>query len=328
MENIRWGIIGAGRISAEFAAALIRTQGTQLAAVASRDHDRAQEFAGRFGIARAYGSYEELVEDQEIDVVYIGTPHSKHKKNAMLCLNHGKHVLCEKAFTLNEEDTAQLIEMAGDKGLFLMEAMWTKFHPVTNKVKEWIDQGRIGAVRLMNISFGFKSEFNQEDRLFNISMGGGALLDVGIYPVTYAVHMMGEMPVSVSGSAWLGKTGVDEVNNVQMQFENGAIAVLSSAISANLGQEGVLIGEKGKIVLDRFFMAQKAEIYDNEGRLTERYEEPFLVNGYEYEIMEVNRCIQGHKTQSPVNPLEDTKNIMHLLDQIRSQWGLVYPQEK
>jgi predicted dehydrogenase len=328
MKTIRWGIIGAGSISSTFATALNATNGAELVAVASRDLLRARNFAKEFHIPTAYSSYEEIVTDDNVEVIYIGTPHSEHIKNVELCIKSKKHVLCEKAFTLNEKDTTYLINLAKEYNVFLMEAMWTKLLPTTIMVKDWINSGRIGTLKYLSIRFGFFNERNVENRFFNLDLGGGALLDVGIYPVTYAVHMMEQLPKSIQSSALIGFTGVDEVNSILLQFENGAIADLSSSINVEVGKDALLVGEKGKIIVENFWKAERAELFDNEGNLLEVCDEPFQVNGYEYEVMEVNQCIREAKIQSDIVPLQATKDIMRILDTLRGQWNMVYPKEQ
>lgn len=328
METIKWGIIGAGNISSTFATALNSLENTKLVAVAARDFNRAKEFALQFQVEKAYGSYEELARDSEIDVVYIGTPHTEHLANAKLCIRNQKAVLCEKPFTLNCKQSEYLIRLAKEKQVFLMEAMWTKFLPVTRKVKEWISDKRIGDPKHFKISFGFYAEFQREHRLFHPKLGGGALLDVGIYPITYVVHLLGKLPDSIISSAVIGKTGVDDQNVIILKYNEGILCDLSSAISAEIGKDAVIVGDKGRIVIPNFWAADKASLYDVDNNLVEYYSKPFAMNGYEYEAEEVNACLRDKKTESEIIPLANTIEIMKLMDQIRADWGLVYPQEQ
>ncbi len=327
MKIIKWGIIGTGMISSNFAAALNSLDNTDMVAVASRDLNKAKEFANRFRIKKAYGSYEELVMDPEIDVIYIGTPHTEHKNNSELCITHGKAVLCEKPITINQKDTQYLISLAKEYNVFLMVAMWTKFLPTTKVVKKWIQKKLIGEIKYMNISFGFKAEYDVNSRLYNPKFAGGALLDVGIYPITYAIHMMDGLPDQVTGRAYIGKSNVDEMNVIIFQYKEGAMADLSSAISADTGRDAVIIGDKGKIVVPNFFMAESAELYDSSGKLVDSFLSPFSENGYEYEAEEVNQCLREGKKESAVIPHRDMLDIMKLLDGLRAEWGLTYPQE-
>lgn len=328
MKTIKWGIIGAGKISSKFATALNAMEGTELAAVASRDQNRAKEFADRFHINKTYTSYEELVKDPEIDVIYIGTPHTEHKANAALCITNKKAVLCEKPFTLNQKDTQALIDLAKEHDVFLMEAMWTKFLPATKVVKKWIQDKIIGDVRYFQVSFGYHSEFNSNSRLFNPDLGGGALLDVGIYPISYVTYLMDRLPDHVTSNAYLGKSNVDEINVIAMRFNEGTVADLNSAISADTGNDAVIICDKGKIVVPNFWMADSAQLYDEDGKLIDAFLLPFTANGYVYEAEEVNNCLREGRKESEVVPLKDTLNIMKIMDAIRSDWGLIYPQER
>ena len=328
MKTIKWGIIGAGRISSTFATALNSMENTELLAVAARDKERADLFAERFHAKKAYGSYEELAKDPEIDAIYIGTPHSEHKANTALCIINGKAVLCEKPFTLNQQETQYLISLAKEHKVFLMEAMWTKFLPVTKMVKKWVQENRIGEVKHFHISFGYYSEFDINNRLYNPDTAGGALLDVGIYPISYVIHMLDKLPDEIISSAVLGQSNVDEQNVIIFKYKEGILADLSSAISADTGKDAIIIGDKGKIVVPNFWMAEKAELYDAKGSLVDTFHMPHNMNGYEYEAEEVNNCLREGKTESDMVPLKDTLEIIKVMDKIRAQWGLTYPQER
>lgn len=328
MSKIQWGIIGTGTIASKFAIALNSVDNTSLMAVASRNYGRAREFAEKYHIQKAYGSYEELAADPEIDVVYIATPHTKHMENASLCIKNHKAVLCEKPFALNARDSEVLINQAKEQGVFLMEAMWTKFLPVTKKVKEWIKEGRIGKVLNLKVTFGFHSEFSPAGRLYNPQLGGGALLDVGIYPVTYVTYLLDKLPDEIISTAVIGKSHVDEQNAMIFRYHDGILAELSSSIAAETGSDAVIVGENGSIHIEKFFMSERAGLYDRNFNLADTIYEPHKTNGYEYEAMEVNRCLAEGRLESETLPLKDTLDIMKLLDKIRGQWGLVYPQEQ
>lgn len=327
MRTIKWGIIGTGGISATFAKTLNQMEYTELAAAASRNENKAREFADKFGIKKAYGSYEELVKDPEIDVIYIGTPHTEHRPNAELCILNGKSVLCEKPFTLNSKEAKYLMELAKEHNVFLMEAMWTKFLPVTKKVKEWLAQGRIGTVKKLQASFGFSVPYNESNRLYNFDLAGGALLDAGVYPITYVLYLMDKLPVQVVSTGIFLDKGVDEQNCVLFKFDNHVIAAASSAINAQIGQDAVIIGDEGRIVVPSFLMANKAYLYDREGREAEVFEEEARITGYEFEAYEVNDCIRNGKIESSINPLQNTLEVMQVMDGIREEWGLKYKQE-
>ncbi|MDF2543104.1 MAG: oxidoreductase domain protein [Herbinix sp.] len=327
-KTIHWGIIGAGNISSKFAEAIGSIKNAKLIGVAARDLQRAEQFADRFHIERAYGSYEELAQDPDIDAIYIGTLHTEHKDNAALCIRNHKSVLCEKPFTINQREAEELINLAKEYNVFLMEAMWTKFLPVIKMAKQWVKEKKIGEVTHIKASFGFQGGFDINSRLFNPDNAGGALLDVGVYVISFATYMLGRMPDHIFSTAVLGKSNVDEQNVLLLQYNDGIIADVSSAIRANLGDDACIIGEKGKIVIPTFWSAQKALLYDQHGNLMETYSEPFIKNGFEYEIMEVNSCIGQNQKESNLLPLQDTLSIMKIMDKARAQWGLTYPKER
>lgn len=327
MKRIRWGILGTGNIAATFATALNTMEDSTIAAVASRNYVRAKEFAKRFYIDKSYGSYEDLVLDPDIDVIYIAVPHTEHKRLASLCIRNKKAVLCEKPFTINGRDTEELISLAKENNVFMMEAMWTKFLPTNSRVKEWIKEGKIGKALHIKATFGFRSNYDPQSRLYNPWLGGGALLDVGIYPISYTTFLLDKKPVRIISSAVIGESHVDEQNVIIFQYEDGVMADLSSAISADIGNDALIVGEKGMIQVDSFWRAESACLYDNNYECIDTFKEPFRINGYEYEATEVNRCLREGLLQSPLNTLEDTLTNMKLLDEIRLQWGLTYPQE-
>lgn len=328
MRTIKWGIIGAGRIASTFATALNAMDNVELTAIASRNMKKAEEFARQFSIKKAYGSYEALAKDPEIDVVYIATPHTEHKDNSALCIRNRKAVLCEKPFTINSKEAEYLISLAKEKNVFLMEAMWTKFLPVNAIVKTWIADKKIGEVRHIRASFGFYSEFDPNSRLYNPNTAGGSLLDVGVYPITYVIYLLDKLPEQVVSSAVIGRNNVDEQNVISLRFDGGILADISSAISVDTGGDAVIIGDQGKIVVPEFWKAEKAERYNAQGQLVETYELSHPINGYEYEAEEVNRCLREGRIESSRHPLQGTLDIMKVMDQIREQWGLIYPQEK
>lgn len=327
MDKIRWGIFGTGNIATKFAKALKSMEDTSLEGVASRSEIRAKDFAKRFGIAKAYGNYEELALDPDIDVIYIASPHTEHMAMAKLCIKNNKAVLCEKAFTINSEDTEELIRMAKEHKVFLMEAMWTKFLPANLRVKQWIKEGRIGKVLHIKASFGFHSDYDPGSRLYNPSLGGGALLDVGVYPISYSTFLLDKAPDRILSSAVIGKSGVDEQNVIILEYDDGVLADLSSSISVLTGNDAMIVGEKGIIKVEKFWMADSARLYDIKENLIDECSEPFRKNGYEYEAAEVNRCLREGLKMSPLNPLSDTLTNMKIMDEIRRQWGLVYPGE-
>lgn len=325
-QTINWGILGPGSISKKFATGLKTVPNATICAVGSRDATRADTFASTFGISRAYRSYETLASDPNVDVIYIGTPHSFHKDHTILCLNAGKHVLCEKPFAINTSEATEMIQTARGKGLFLMEAMWSRYLPTINKTRELIGAGKIGDVRLIQADFGFRAKVNPEGRLFNPSLGGGALLDVGIYPLSLT-HMILGAPSSITSSGSIGRTGVDEQTAIILTYDGGEMALLSTAIRTSTPQEATIIGTDGWIKIHRpWWNSDTLTIYADGEELTIPC--PVDGNGYNYEAEEVGRCIRSGKLESDIMPLDETLSIMEVMDQIRKQIGLRYPADQ
>ncbi len=325
--KIRWGILGTGFIAGKFAEGLAFLPEAELVAVGSRAADTARRFAETFAIPHRYDSYELLAQDPDIDVIYIATPHNLHKENTFLCLNAGKAVLCEKPFAVNARQSAAMIDLAKTKKLFLMEAMWTRFLPVIAKVRQWLSQGLIGQVRFMQADFGFSGDWQPQHRLLNPHLAGGALLDVGVYTVSLASMVFGQPPSKVTGLAHIGPTGVDEQSAMLLEFKDGQLAVLSCAVRTETSQQAIICGNKGKITIHpRFWRATKATIAIH-GKDEQTVEMPFTGNGYNYQAQEVMQCLRAGKLQSDVMPLDESLEIMKIMDELRSQWGLKYPFE-
>jgi predicted dehydrogenase len=324
---IRWGILSTGSIAAQFAEGLRWAADAELHAVASRTQETADRFGDRFGIARRYSSYEALAADPEVDVVYIGTPHPRHRDDALLCIDAGKAVLLEKPFTLNAADTATVIARARSRGVFLMEAMWTRFTPVMQQVRALLDEGALGPLRFVSADFGFRAPFDAASRLYAPELGGGALLDVGIYPVSFASFVFREQPHAVQSFAEIGQTGVDEQNTVNFQYANGALAQLSSAVATEMPHEAMIVGERGSIRIPRHFWNPRRFTLTQDGK-TETVEPEYRGNGYNYEAEAVCACLRAGVLESAVMPLDETHAIMQTMDRIRAPWGLVYPAER
>lgn len=324
-KTIQWGILGTGWIASQFTKDLAFAVNGVAAAVGSRTMDSASRFAADYGIGKAYGSYEELANDPDIDAIYVATPHPAHKENVLLCLKAGKAVLCEKPFTVNAGELEEAVSYAKENKVFLMEGMWTRFLPVIRKVREWLDEGRIGDVQLVKADFGFRAGVNPEGRLFNPSLGGGALLDAGIYPVSFASMIFGAEPEEVSSTAQIGSTGVDEQFSLLLSYGAGKTAQLNGAIRLNMDNEACIYGTEGYIRIPSFLNATRAALYVNGSE--EIFEDDRTSLGYAFEAEEVARCLAEGRTESSVIPLEESVAIMKLLDRIRGQWGLRYPFE-
>jgi len=326
-DKIRWGIMGTGSIAGQFAEGLNEVPDATLVAVGSRSAKSADAFGRRFGPPRRYGNYEALVNDPEVDVIYVATPHSCHAGNTLLALSAGKPVLCEKPFAINAGETEQVIQFARERKLFVMEAMWTRCFPLMEKLRELLATNAIGEVRMLTADFGFRAEFLEEERLFNPAYGGGALLDVGVYPVSLASMIFGP-PTQIASLAHLGPSGVDEQAAIVLSHAGGQLATLSTAIRTDTGHDACLFGTSGQIRIDSPWWRPTAMTLSRNNEEDDRMEFPLRGNGYQFEAGEVGRCLRAGQLESRVMPLDETLTIMKTLDQIRAQWGLKYPMEQ
>lgn len=327
-DKIRWGIIGTGNIAGVFAEGLNFLPDAELVAVGSRSAFTANRFAVRHGVAHRHSSYEALVRDPDVDVVYIGTPHPFHKEHILLSLSAGKPVLCEKPLSINAVDTATIIKSAKEKKLFLMEAMWSRFLPAFVKLRNLLAEDVIGDVQILNADFGFKADYDPASRLYNPALAGGALLDIGIYPVSLAFMIFGP-PARIASMIHIGETGVDEQAGIILGYANGALAVSYVTIRADSPTEATLIGTKGRIHLHAqtgLFRPYKLTL-TLPGQADQVIDAPYDGNGYHYEAAEVMRCLRAGKLQSDIMPIEESLGIMKTLDETRKQWDLKYPME-
>lgn len=333
-HRMRWGIIGTGNIAHQFAEGLSSVPDGVLQAVGSRTADSANRFAKRFGIPNAHASYEALAVDPEVDVIYISTPHPFHKENALLCIEHGKHVLCEKPFTLNAADTQVVVDAARAKGVFLMEAMWMRYFPAVQQLHQMIADGKIGYVRMIDTTFGFAASFDEAGRLFAPELGGGALLDIGIYPVSFNWFVVGAagihaQPDSITTIMRPAPSGVDESSSTIMTWQNKAIiATAQMSLGLDLQNEATVYGTHGSLKLTAQFWQADTLIYTPKGKPSQTFSHPIEGNGYNYEIVEVQERIEAGKLESEIMSLDESVAIMRTMDAIRAKWGLVYPQEQ
>jgi dihydrodiol dehydrogenase / D-xylose 1-dehydrogenase (NADP) len=327
MDAIRWGILSTGNIAAKFAEGLKQLPDAELAAVGSRTQASADSFGEQWGIPRRHGSYAALMADPEVDAIYIGTPHPLHHENALGCLEAGKAVLCEKPFTINARQTEEVIARARKKRIFLMEAMWTRFLPVFVKIRALLSEGALGDVRQVQVDFGFRAEVNPKSRLFDPALGGGALLDLGVYPVSLSSMVFGEAPRRIVSAATLGATGVDEQSAAVMEYSDGRLAVISCSFRFDSPQEAHLIGTRGRIRIHPPWWHADTITVSRADRKDETITLPNLGNGYPHEAVEVMQCLRNGKLESDVMPLEESLRIMQTLDSIRAEWGLKYPGE-
>ncbi|MDB5110199.1 MAG: afr 2 [Mucilaginibacter sp.] len=329
MKIIRWGILGTGRIARKFAADLQLAGGCELLAVGSRTKEGVFEFSKEFPVKYCHDSYEELVQNTEVDVIYIATPHNMHYENTLLCLNHHKAVLCEKPFAINTRQALEMINLAIEKKVFLMEALWTKFHPHYIKTLEMINGGMLGEIKSVLINFGFKPVPPVNPRLFDPVLGGGTIMDIGIYNIFMAMSILGK-PDHIDAVMTPASTGVDEQCAILFHYKNGALAQLFSTFSSNLATEADICGSEGRIRLTSRFYEPSATIEFNRGRDIERQIIPVHQEegtGYQYEVRHVNECLRNSLIESPVIPFADTISLMETLDKIRHIAGVRYPAD-
>jgi predicted dehydrogenase len=322
-DTVRWGILGTGGIAATFAGDLPRVAGAELAAVGSRTSSSAETFAERHGFARAHGSWAELAADPEVDVVYVATPHAFHLPAALACLAGGKAVLCEKPMTLDLASSAALVQEARTRGLFLMEAMWMRCNPAIRKLVELIADDAIGEVTAVHADFGLHGPFPADHRLRDPALGGGALLDLGVYPINLA-HLVLGAPATVTSWAHLTPEGVDDNTGVILGYESGAVAALTCGLIGQTRNAASITGTRGRIDLPSGFFAPQSFTL-RRSDTTELFELPFEGTGYQYEAEEVQRCLRAGELESPLIPHETTLEIMALLDTVRNEVGVFYP---
>ena len=321
-----WGIIGPGKIAHKFAQDIVKLEGATVHAVASRAEERANAFAEHYNISHAFGSYEEILSCPDLDAIYIATPHNSHYEHTLRCIDEGIPVLCEKPFAMNSHQAREMVERAQSRQVFLMEALWTRFLPTTLKTLELIESGAIGEVVSLKADFGFQAAYKPEGRLFNPELGGGALLDIGIYPVFLALLILGK-PSQVNAVAKKGATGVDVDTGMLLQYNDGRIAHLHASLLARTKTEAFIYGDQGTIHLHtRWHEPTSMSIISPDGRPT-NYHFEWPNNGYGFEAQEVMKCIRQGLTESPLWPLAKTLELMNLLDAIRAEIGLSYPAD-
>lgn len=321
MSSFRWGIMGTGRIARQFAIGLRSCPRARLQAVGSRTLRKARSFAEETCATTAHGSYEALAADPQVDIVYVATPHSCHAPNTELALNEGKSVLCEKPLCINSLEAARLIMLARQKKLFLMEAMWTRYFPLMRDLMQRVTAGELGCVRMVTADFGFKAEVNEDSRLFNAKVGGGALLDVGVYPLSLASMLLGN-PTSIKAFANTGLTGVDEVIAMILDYPDGQCATLSAAITLQTNQEARIFGTEGAVTIHQPWWKPCRMTFSRTKRPDLTLEFPYVGNGYNYEADEVMNCLEAGQWESPLMPLDESLSIMKTVDGIFAQIGI------
>lgn len=326
MKNYRWGIIGPGKIAAKFAAALPLAGRASLEAVASRDGQRAREFAGKFGAPRSYTRYEELAADPLIDAVYVATPHGFHAEHAILCLQHGKAVLCEKPMALSARQVQTMVDAARKNQAFLMEAMWTRYLPLIEKILQLIRDRQLGTVKYVRADFGFAAPFNPEGRLYNLRLGGGSLLDIGIYPLFLCLLLLGE-PEAIYAAGHLASTGADETCQAMLQYGEGRSAMIHSTLACQTSITAEIAGTAGLIQLPTPWYKNDTLTLLRPGEEAQTLSVEPMVNGFEYQIREVTACLDKGMIESPLHSHAGSLALSRTMDAIRRQVGVVYPGE-
>ena len=323
--NFNVGIMGSGNIAGIMAGTINKMKNVRVYAVASRQQVHADVFAGKYGCKKAYGSYADLVADKKVDLIYVATPHSEHYENVKMCLEAGKPVLCEKAFTLNAAQAEELMRIAAEHKVFLAEAMWTRYMPMLTTIREVIGSGIIGEPKTLTANLGYV--ISSKERLTNLALGGGALLDVGVYTINFALMIFGHNISKIASCCTFTETGVDEQNAICLQYYDGKVANLNSSMVSLSDRQGIIYGTKGFAVVENINNFESIEVYDRQYKKVAAYKCPKQISGYEYEVAACIEAIKCGQIECAQMPHSETLRVMRIMDEIRSQWGMKYPCE-
>ena len=321
MNKLRVGVIGLGSIFHRVMKGFKNAENCELYAVAARDEIRAKREAEKYGAKRYFGSYEELAACPEVDLVYVATPHSLHYEQTMMCLEYGKHVICEKAFAKNDGEAAEMVKKAREKGLFLMEAMWTRFMPAMRHLKKMVDEGKIGRIRHITADFSYASNFDPHSRIYAPELCGGALMDVGIYPLSVCAMLMGDDPVNATGACVKAESGVDARTVMQLVYADGGTAQLMSGVDVNSESRMVIFAEKATVIIPDFWHAERLVINGDEIIFPAEYE------GHHHQFVHAAERIAEGYTESDIMPLDETVRLMKIMTDVRHKNGIYYPGE-
>ncbi|HCI55941.1 MAG TPA: Gfo/Idh/MocA family oxidoreductase [Bacteroidales bacterium] len=325
-RKYKWGILAPGKMAAKFTKGLQILNNAELYAVGSRNVERAKKFALEYGFKKYYGSYEELAQDPDVEIIYIASPHSMHYQHTMLCLRNGKNVICEKVFAINSRQVEEMIEEAEKRNLFLMEALWPPFQPYYKKANEILQSGIVGEIHHLHGWFSFQPPFNPDDRKFNLSLGGGSLHDIGIYPVIDSLTFIG-VPDEVKSYALFSPTGSEESISIIFRYDNSKMADLYSSFKTNEGIGCKLLCDKGNMIVSRGRDMNQRVILEIHGKEPEEFTFRPEAMGYHWEAEEVMRCLDKGLKESPVVPHSFSINLIRTLDRIRKEAGIVFPGE-
>ena len=319
---LKMAIMGAGAIANKMAATITKMNDVEAYAIAARDEDRAEKFAEEYGFTKFYGSYEEMLKDPEVELVYIATPHSHHYKCAKMCLEAGKHVLCEKAFTVNAEQAEEILRLAEEKKLLLTEAIWTRYMPSRDMINKLIEDGVIGEVTSLTANLGY--ELSQVKRIWDPKLAGGALLDVGVYLVNFASMIFGENLESVQSEA-VFKDGVDMIDNINMTFAGGKTAAMQCNVHAVQNRQGTIFGTRGYIEITNINNPEEIRVFDENYKKVTSIIPPEQISGYEYEVEACRKAIEEGRLECPEMPHKETLRVMKIMDEMRASWGYEIP---
>ncbi len=322
----RIGILGTGKIAGVMASTIKKMKNVKCYGVASRSEERAHKFANEYGIKVVYTSYEELVLDDKIDLVYIATPHSEHYANMKLCIENGKNVLCEKAFTANAEQAEEILMLAKEKNVFVTEAMWVRYMPMLTTIKGVINSGIIGEPTMLTANLGYA--ISDKKRLIDPALAGGALLDLGVYVLNFAAMVFGKEIKRMDSSCILTASGVDASESITLTYKDGKMAVLNSTMNGYSDRRGVIYGPKGYIVIENINNFESITVYDAGGKVGKSIKAPKQITGYEYEVSSSLEAIEKGEKECWEMPHSETIRIMKQMDELRAQWGVVYPFEQ
>lgn len=325
MKKLKMAILGAGGIASTMAGTISRMEQVECYAVGSRSLEKAQAFAQKFGFQKAYGSYEELVRDEEVELVYIATPHSEHYENARLCIRHKKPVLCEKAFTANAKQAKELLDYAKKEKVFITEAMWVRYLPMLQTIRAELADGAIGTPTMLTANLGYL--ISEVPRLQRPDLAGGALLDVGVYPINFARMIFGDRIVKISSACTYTDSGVDEQDSITLIYEDGKVAQLAASMLGLSDRRGTIYGTKGFMVIENINNFESLTVYDTGYRPVKTIERPEQISGYEYEVEACIRALSEGKLECEEMPHEETLRVMELMDGLREEWGVKFPFE-
>ena len=326
MEKLRVGVLSTGNIAATMAETLRCMEDVELYAVASRCQEKADAFAEKYGFEKAFGTYEEMAADEKVDLVYVATPISEHCSHVKMLLENGRNVLCEKAFAVNAREAEEMTALSKEKGLLLAEAMWVRYMPMARTLQEVLASGAIGTPYTLTANLGYLLE--SVPRMMKPELAGGALLDVGVYTLTFASIAFGDDISSIDTSVIMTDTGVDAQSSITIGYPDGKMSVLNSSLRALSDRQGIIYGTKGFLVVENINNFESITVYNEKREVTARYDQPKQISGYEYEVRACKKAIEEGMCECPDMPHSETLRIMEKMDAVREKWGFRYPMEK